>query len=51
MIRNRKVILLLISISFLLGYFPWYNFSAVLPVLEREFGLTGLQVGNILGAF
>ncbi len=35
----------------MLGYLPWYNFSAVLPILERQFELTGLQIGRILGAF
>ncbi len=39
------------SSAILLGYLPWYNFSAVLPVMEQELGLTGFQVGNILGAF
>lgn len=37
--------------AIMLGYLPWYNFSAVLPIMERELGLTGFQVGNILGAF
>lgn len=37
--------------AIMLGYLPWYNFSAVLPVMERDLGLTGFQVGNILGAF
>ena len=37
--------------AIVLGYLPWYNFSAVLPIMERELGLTGFQVGNILGAF
>ncbi len=37
--------------AIVLGYLPWYNFSAVLPIMERALGLTGFQVGNILGAF
>ena len=39
------------SIALMLGYLPWYNFSAVLPVMERDLELTGFQVGNVLGGF
>jgi MFS family permease len=35
----------------LLAYLPWYNFSAVLPILRRDFSLTDGQVGNILSVF
>lgn len=50
-IRGRRSVLLLMAGAILLGYLPWYNFSAVLPAMQREFGLTGLQVGRILAAF
>jgi MFS family permease len=51
LIQNKKVVLYLMSGAIVLGYLPWYNFSAVLPIMERDLGLTGFQVGNILGAF
>lgn len=38
-------------VSMFLGYMPWYGFSAVLPHLVREFGLTPRQTGTILSAF
>lgn len=51
MIHNKKVVLYLMSGAIVLGYLSWYNFSAVLPIMEKDLGLTGFQVGNILGAF
>jgi MFS family permease len=51
LIQNKKAVLYLMSGAILLGYLPWYNFSAVLPIMKQDLGLTGFQVGNILGAF
>ncbi len=48
---SRSRVLLFMVISMFLGYMPWYGFSAVLPHLVREFGLTPRQTGSILSAF
>jgi MFS family permease len=44
-------VLLFMVVSMFLGYMPWYGFSAVLPHLVREFGLTPGETGSILSAF
>ena len=37
--------------SLLLGYLPWYNYSAVLGYISKDFGLTSSDTGFILSAF
>lgn len=44
-------VLLFMVVSMFMGYMPWYGFSAVLPHLVREFGLTPGETGSILSAF
>lgn len=39
------------AISVLLGYLPWYNFSAVLKYLTLDFNLTPRDSGFIIAAF
>ncbi|MDW7678826.1 MAG: MFS transporter, partial [Bacillota bacterium] len=48
--RGRRTFILLV-IAMVLGYLPWYNFSAVLPYLATDFSLTSGQTGLILSAF
>jgi MFS family permease len=48
--RGKRTFILL-AIAMVLGYLPWYNFSAVLPYLVTDFSLTSGQTGLILSAF
>lgn len=50
MSRQKRTFILLV-ITMVLGYLPWYNFSAVLPYLASDFSLTSGQTGLILSAF
>ncbi|MFZ5945683.1 MAG: MFS transporter [Bacillota bacterium] len=48
---NKKTkILLIMAVSMFLGYLPWYNFSAVLNYIAKDFGLTAAQIGYILAS-
>jgi MFS family permease len=49
--RERNRILIVMVVSILLGYMPWYNFSAVLRFISAEFELTSADTGLILAAF
>ncbi len=48
---NKTKIMVLMFISLLIGYLPWYNFSAVMPYISKEFGFTAAQEGMIVSAF
>ncbi|WP_458190405.1 MFS transporter [Haladaptatus sp. NG-WS-4] len=39
------------SISLLLSILVWFNYSAVLPLIVEEWGLSGINAGIIFGAF
>jgi nitrate/nitrite transporter NarK len=47
--RNR--VLILMCVSMVLGYMPWYNFSALSKFITDDFGLTAGDMGVILSAF
>ena len=47
--KNRIFIIMMIAM--VLGYLPWYNFSAVLSDIVEEFGLSSRDTGMILSAF
>lgn len=49
--EKKKHVLLWMVISMLLGYLPWYNFSAVLKYIATEFHLSSADTGMILAAF
>jgi len=49
--KTQKRTFVLLVAAMILGYLPWYNFSAVLPYLAQEFDLTSSQTGYILSAF
>lgn len=44
-------VLVLMCIAMLLGYMPWYSFSAVATYLARDFNLGAGQMGVILSVF
>ncbi len=50
MSRRSRVFAAMI-VSMMLGYLPWYNFSAVLNYIAGDFALSSYQVGVILSAF
>ncbi len=50
-IAKKTRIFLVMVISMVLGYLPWYNFSAVMSYIARDFGLSSDQMGIILSAF
>ena len=47
--KNKVFIYMLIAM--VLGYLPWYNFSAVSKYITAEFNLTVNQTGIILSSF
>lgn len=47
--QNRVLLAMVLSMVF--GYMPWYNFSAVLNLIAREFSLSATDTGAILAAF
>lgn len=48
--RSRKI-LLLACFGIALAWLPWFNYSAVLPQIQKTYGLTSSQSGTILGVF
>ncbi|MDX9872413.1 MAG: MFS transporter, partial [Clostridia bacterium] len=48
--EKKYKILLLMCLSMLLGYLPWYNFSAVVNFMADEFSLTSGDIGIILAS-
>ncbi|MGM0603565.1 MAG: MFS transporter [Bacillota bacterium] len=49
--KKRNKILILMVISMILGYLPWYNFSAVSSYILKELNLTVSDMGIILSIF
>jgi len=50
MMQKKKKILIFMCLSMLLGYLPWYNFSAVLKYIAEEFTLSSGEIGIILAS-
>lgn len=48
---KKAKILIFSCIAMILTYMPWYNYSAVLPLLRAEFGFSSADAGTILSAF
>jgi MFS family permease len=48
---RAKRILILSCFGIALAWLPWFNYSAVLPIIQRTYGLTSSQSGTILGVF
>ena len=49
--QSKTRVLVLMCLAMLLGYMPWYSFSAVSMYLVEEFNLGAAQMGAILSAF
>jgi MFS family permease len=47
----RSRVLAAMTVAMVLGYMPWYNFSAVLKYISADFGLSASDTGMILAAF
>jgi len=47
--KLRTLVLMVLAMT--IGYLPWYNFSAVLPLLQQELGLGSGEAGTILAGF
>ncbi len=50
-LRGRHRVLAFASLAVALAYLPWYNYSAVLPLVRREFALSAGDAGLILSSF
>jgi len=48
---SRYWILTFLCLGQLTAGLTWYNYSAVLPLLQKEWSLTGAQAGVVLSAF
>ena len=49
--KTKTQIMVWMFVSLLLGYLPWYNFSAVMPYISSEFHFIASQEGMIVSAF
>ncbi|MBN1856975.1 MAG: MFS transporter [Dehalococcoidia bacterium] len=49
--QTRTRVLILMCLAMVLGYMPWYSFSAVAKYLVQEFNLGAGQMGAILSSF
>lgn len=49
--EKKNKIFIMMMIAMVLGYLPWYNFSAVLSQIVAEFALSSRDTGMILSAF
>ena len=49
--QTQTRVLVLMCLAMVLGYMPWYSFSAVAKYLVQEFNLGAGQMGAILSSF
>lgn len=49
--RERRRVLVVTSIALFFPVLVWFNYSAVLPLIVAEWGLSGTEVGIVFGAF
>jgi MFS family permease len=49
--RERRRVLLVTAGALFLSVLVWFNYSAVLPLVVDEWGLSGTQAGIVFGAF
>lgn len=49
--RDRTRMLAVASVSLLLSVLVWFNYSAVLPLVVEDWGLSGTRAGIVFGAF
>jgi len=50
-VEGRTRVLLFACLAMALAYLPWYNYSAVLPLVRRDFDLSASDAGLILSSF
>lgn len=48
---ERRQVLLVTSVALFLSVLVWFNYSAVLPFIVEEWGLSGTEAGIVFGAF
>jgi MFS family permease len=51
MTSERRRTLAVTSVALFLSVLVWFNYSAVLPIIVEEWGLSGTQAGIVFGAF
>ncbi|ELY62208.1 MFS transporter [Natronolimnohabitans innermongolicus] len=49
--RERQQVLIVASTSLFFSVLVWFNYSAVLPLIVEEWGLTGTEAGVVFGTF
>lgn len=49
--EERRRVLIVTSVSLFFSVLVWFNYSAVLPLIVEEWGLSGTEAGIVFGAF
>jgi MFS family permease len=49
--KERTRVLIVAAIALFFSVLVWFNYSAVLPLIVEEWGLSGTQAGIVFGAF
>ena len=49
--KERTRVLIVAAIALFFSVLVWFNYSAVLPLVIEEWGLSGTQAGIVFGAF
>lgn len=49
--RERRRVLVVTSVALFFSVLVWFNYSAVLPLVVAEWGLSGTEAGIVFGAF
>jgi len=50
-VKDRTRVIVVVPIALFLSVLVWYNYSAVLPQVADDWGLSGVQAGIVFGAF
>lgn len=49
--KERRQVLVMTSVTLFFSVLVWFNYSAVLPLIVEEWGLSGARAGIVFGAF
>jgi len=49
--KERTRVLIVAAVALFFSVLVWFNYSAVLPLIVEEWGLSGIQAGIVFGAF
>lgn len=49
--KERRQVLVMTSVTLFFSVLVWFNYSAVLPLIVEEWGLSGTRAGIVFGAF